>query len=281
MEFEVLGGSPSLSTIAYKTITDKSSLVLKSAPYIQDVTVHQGSSNSPTWKGITNSAPLVETNLVHTIMANINTDAYSMPVIVNNTFGILETNKWVTNLNPQNDVSAYRRIPESSMLGFDYYDGYNWRFDTTRTSLKVPPDGYPEYGFVPNETLPFLTMPPSDKIPEGYYTGLTKQQISISQGNYSVINRYNIKLTNFTDSIWKFNYKTDSKSGVVVGINVDGDEMLYSCAGSFEDGAEHPRYVGRTIEIASNSSINITVDIILTAGNPGWIENEFYLSKVY
>ncbi|MCI5893159.1 MAG: hypothetical protein MRZ66_07150 [Clostridiales bacterium] len=285
MEFEVLSGSPSLSTIAYKTTSDKTQFMLYNAPYIQDVTVATYTSGSPTWKGFADYKPIVETNLSHTIEASVNTDGYSIPMVVQNTFGTITTSNWVTNLNPQNDVSAYPYIAESSMLAFDYIDERNWKFDTKHTSMKNIPEGYIGSNFIPNDTLPYLTLPPGEIIPDGEYVGFKKQQISISQGNYSVENVYNIAVTNNTNSTWKFNYKTTSKSGIVVGISADGDEMLYSCSGSFDDpndsAVKNGRYVGRTVSIPAQSTVNITVSVVLTTGDAGWINNEFYVSKEY
>ena len=280
MEFEVLSGSINLCTVAHKTSSNKNQFLLTNAPYVQDVVVSTQSSNSPTWKGITNAMPYVETDVSYTIGKGISEDAYSMPMTIENTFGTFNLNKWITNLNPQNESSDYHRnVVESSMLAFDYYDGYNWHFNTKRTSMINPPVDYPSEGFTPNEILPFMTMHPGTAISEGYYTGLTKQQISISQGNYSVENVYNILLTNDTDSAWKFNYRTDSTSGVVVGISVNGDEMQYSCSGSFS--SNYSRFVGRTVSIPKNTTVNIKVSVVLTTGDPGWINNEFYLSKEY
>ena len=281
MEFEVLSGSPSLSTVAYKTTSDKTQLVLSDAPYVQDVIVSTQSSGSPTWKGISDFLPRQEASLYHTIKADTNTDNYVIPVRVTNTFGIQETSKWITNLNPQNDVNAYQYIPESSLLGFDYNDGYQWRFDTKRTSLKNPPVDYPDDGFTPNETLPFLTLPPGEVISSGYYSGLKKQQISISQGNYGVEQVYHLTLTNNTNSDWTFNYRTDTKPGTVVGISVDGDEMQYSCSGSFEDNSKYPRFVGRTVELPRAETVDVTVSVVLTTGDSGWVNNEFYMAKKY
>ncbi len=281
MEFEVLSGSTSLSTIAYKTTSDKTKFILYDAPYVQDVTVATYTSGSPTWKGITGFKPIVETNLSHTIESSVNTDGYSIPMVVKNAFGTVTTGKWVTNLNPQNDASAYKYIAESSMLDFDYSDEHDWKFDTKHTSMKNIPEGYAGSNFIPNDTLPYLTLPPGDIIPDGEYVGFKKQQISISQGNYSVENIYNITVTNNTNSAWKFNYRTDSKSGVVVGISADGDEMQYSCSGSFGDNDKYARFVGRTVNVPSKATVNITVSVVLTTGDAGWVNNEFYVSKEY
>lgn len=280
MEFEVLSGTPSLSTVAYKTTTDKTQLSLSHAPYVQEVEVSIQSSGSPTWKGIAQFLPRTEVGLFHTI-TGAESDGYAIPVVIENTFGSQTRSKWTTNLNPQNDAEAYQVIPESSMMGFEYHDGYQWQFNTQRTSLARPPTGYPEEGFIPNDVLPFLTLPPGEVISSGYYAGLKKQQISISQGNYGVEQVYNLTLTNITDADWTFNYRTDTKSGTVVGISVDGDQMQYSCSGSFDDTSAYARFVGRTVTIPGGATVNLTVSVVLTTGDAGWINNEFYIAKVY
>lgn len=101
---------------------------------------------------------------------------------------------------------------------------------------------------------------------------------SVSQGNYSVENIYNLEITNPTSSTWTFNYRTEAISGTVVGISVDGDPMQYSCAGSE---LNYPRFVGRTVEIPSGATVNIKVSVTLTTGDGGGISNEFYLAKKY
>ena len=289
MEFEVVRGSLNLSTVAYKTTSDKTQLSLQSAPYVQDVPVdinsNQDQTYSPTWKGIADSMPYVEVDLAHTIEADESRAEYLIPMEVANTFGITQAETWVSNVNPQNDTNVYQTATESSILGFDYVEGAGarWRFDTKRTSLRDIPNGYSgnQDEFVPNDILPYPTLPPGDKIPDGPYKGFTKHQISISQGNYGVENVYNITIANDSDDTWKFNYRTDSKAGVVVGISVNGDEMEYSCAGSLNDSNLYERFVGRTVSIPAKTSVDITVSVVLTTADTGLVGNEFCLNKEY
>ncbi len=280
MEFEVLSGTPSLSTIAYRAGSDKTAFLLDSAPYVQDVEVSKTSSASPTWKGMTESAPAVDAEINYAVTENEPSDAFSLSFNVNGPFGAAETSKWLTNLNPQNDIFAFRIVPESSMPAFEYNDGSLWRFDTRRTSLRFPPDGLTEQGFEPNGPLPDLSLPPGYTITDGYFQGMKKQQISLSQGNYSVANTYNISITNNTDAVWKINYRTDSGSGVVVGIGANGEPPTYTCAGSLGFKA-FPRFVGPTIEIPPRETVSVTISVTLTTGDNGGITNELFLSRKY
>ncbi len=280
MEFDILSGTPSLSTIAYRTGSDKTSFIINGSPYVQDVEVSQSSSFSPSWKGMADSAPLVNADLSFEITPDIQSDSVSIPVTINGDFGENETSKWITNLNPQNDLFAFRDVPASSMLEFDYNDGFLWRFNTARTSLRFPPVGFSQDDFEPNSPLPDLSLPPGDEIPDGYFKGLKKQQISLSQGNYSVATAYTLTLTNKTDAVWKFNYRTDSGSGTVVGVSANGGETEYNCSGSLGMKAR-PRFVGPTIEVPPGETYTITVSVTLTTGDNGGITNEFYLSRKY
>ena len=279
MEFEVLSGTPSLSTIAYRPGSDKTTFLLSEAPYVQDVEITRESSFSPSWNGIANSAPEADAEIEFQIGPDPPGDSILIPFTINGVFGAADTSKWVTNLNPQNDISAYSLVPESSMLAFEYDDGTLWRFNTERTALRFPPTGFSSEGFEPNGPLPDLSLPPGDEIADGYFKGMKKQQISLSQGNYGVAAAYALTLTNNTDAVWKFNYRTDSGSGIVVGVS-SGGEMSYSCAGSLGSKAK-PRFVGPTIEISPGETRVINVSVTLTTGDNGGITNEFYLSRKY
>ena len=280
MEFEVLSGSPSLSTIAYRAGSDKTSFLINSAPYVQDVEVSKSSSASPTWKGMAEAAAAADADINYTIDENEPSDAFSLSFDVNGPFGTTETSKWITHLNPQNDIFAFRSVPESSMPAFEYNDGSLWRFDTRSTPLRVPPDGLPDQGFEPNGPLPDLSLPPGDIIQDGYFKGMKKQQISLSQGNYSLANIYNLLITNNTDDVWKINYRTDSASGVVVGVSANGERPVYTGAGSLGFKA-FPRFVGPTIEIPPRETVRVIITVTLTTGDNGGITNELFLSRKY
>ena len=77
MEFEVRGGSSTLSTVAYRTNTNREELELITAPYVQGVEVGSGLDGTPTTKGMADSMPIVETDLLkHTIAPPPGTDSY-------------------------------------------------------------------------------------------------------------------------------------------------------------------------------------------------------------
>lgn len=178
-------------------------------------------------KGVADTLPEVETELSYEIDDTV-ADGEYLPVSFTNQYAAdgVTTDKWVTHLNPQDDIWSKYITAESDMLTLKYYDpsklsyyGKNvpeserdsiWVFDTKHSDTK---DYVPESGVSANDYSPNYLLS-AEKDNHGF---------GCSLGNYGVTTRYRINIANNGSKTRYFLYNAQTTSNIVVTMkNADG-----------------------------------------------------------
>jgi len=189
-------------------------------------------------KGKTNSIAETETDIVWNIDNNTINNNYYSPIVfnlgnpngskiqkdMNNQYifysgmdnAVVENSEnsisWTTKLNPANDYTAFYSGDISDIMGYTFTDGQQkkWYFDPFHKR--------------PNKGNGVITT--QEILDYGAQTGHYYDPDSCSMGNFSVIERYNIKLNNNTTQNRKISFMVRTISPFFYQYTIDGNPVI-------------------------------------------------------
>lgn len=237
-------------------------------------------------KGVADSLPEVETELEYVIDDTVQNNSY-LPVTLTNQYAVeaVTTDKWVTNLNPQDDLWSKYITAETDMLTFKYYDpskltyyGKNvpqserdsiWVFDTRHsdTNEYVAESGVSENDYSPNFVLDVT------KDNYGY---------ACSMGNYGVTTRYKLSITNDGSKTRYFNYDATTSANIIVTMkNSDGSLWKGQEQPVIAKGGHGTQNVTDTCayaELPPHTTTEFILEVLLPVNYLGGVTNSFRIS---
>ncbi len=237
-------------------------------------------------KGIADSLPEVEASLEYEIDDSVSDGSYLL-VKFKNQYTDEETtlDKWVTNLNPQDDIWSKYITAESDMLPLKYYDpsklGYygknvpqsrrsdTWIFDTKHSDTK---EYAAESGVSQDDYSPNYELSP-DRDNHGF---------GCSMGNYGVTERYNLKITNNGNRTRYFNYDASTSADIIVTMkNKDGSlrrEQENPVIAKGGHGTSISTDTCAYAELPPHSVTEFTLETLLPVNYLGGLTNAFRIS---
>lgn len=278
LDFEVVSG-----------VVDFNICALKSTGKLKDRTNHDYSApeqpftRDRQYKGIADTLPKVTANIKYTV-DHTDKDGDLVDMMVYNQYrrGGKKTEKWVTNLNPQNDPWSKEICTESDMIVLKLYDDEKlhmygdgvgkhgkdnvWYFDVyhaDNTYMGDELEGKEAKKYKPNEKL--------DRYKDNYLR-------ACNLGNYGVRVCYNLTVSNGTSQTKYFDYIQETgANNIVIVYDKDGNPMTdYAiCKGNKASGALD---VMASIELPAGKKTMFTIETILPANNNGGTLNSFRIS---
>lgn len=264
-DFEILKGTCDINVAALK-----SNGILRDRSHFNKNAAFAPHFNERQYKGIADSLNRVTASMYYLVDYYVY-HGMRLPVTVYNSkfpFGNI-TNVWHTHLNPSSDWLDASGADESNMLGFTYKDpsklkyyGRNvkdsekedvWYFDTKHNDLVDYVDGYGNKAYYKPNT--------NERTPMGYS--------HCNLGNYGVVERYNISMTNTTASMRYVNYKLKTGSNnIVILYDKDGNVMPgYPICKGYTEGVEEDTMA--CIALPPQQQVDFSIEVILTTNYYG------------
>ncbi len=278
VDFEVVEGCVDFNICALKStgvLKDRSNHVYDApeAPFSRD----------RQYKGIAETLPKVNTTLDFMVDYSMKVGDF-FPVMIYNQYNTAgrRTDRWVTNLNPQNAPWAKDLCTESDMIVLKYKDetkldmygsgvgdlakDKTWYFDVyhaDNTEKSEDITGKQAKKYTPNSEL--------DRYTDNYLN-------ACNLGNYGVRVHYDLTVSNGTRDVKYFNYLQEtSANNIVIVYDKDGNVINGSaiCKGNKASGAQD---VMASVELPAGKKTKFSIEVILPANNNGGTINSFYLS---
>jgi len=278
LDFEVISGVVDFNICALKStgrLKDRSNhdYTAPEAPFTRD----------RQYKGIADTLPKVNAKIDYVIdYTDKNGDLIDMMVYNQYNRAGKKTEKWVTNLNPQNDPWSKDLCAESDMIVLKLYDdekldmygegvgehGKNnlWYFDVyhaDNTYMDDSVEGKEAKKYAPNQKL--------DRYTDNYLR-------ACNLGNYGVRVCYNVNISNGTNKTKYFDYIQETgANNIVIVYDNEGKPMndYAICKGNKGSGAFD---VMASIELPAGKKSRFTIETILPANNNGGTLNSFRIS---
>ncbi|MDP4152509.1 MAG: copper amine oxidase N-terminal domain-containing protein [Bacillota bacterium] len=226
------------------------------------------------YKGIADTLPAVNTDLSYSINDKI-TAGTLLPVKVYNQYipeGSVVT-KWMTNINPQEDIWSRPSCTESDMLSFKYFDpeklsfyGSNvadaqkdqyWVFDDFHSDTKDSAGGIPNYP---------LTI------------GKDNRGSGCNLGNYGVSVNYHVTINNTGDKTRYLYYKLSSSSPNYVTVKDENGNVINGYAVRKNPYETKSEKVMACVKLPAKTTSKFTIEQILPANFPGGMGNSFEIN---
>lgn len=232
------------------------------------------------YKGVADTLPKMNTTLRYTITDKAE-EGEKLPVRIYNQYNKAGkySDKWVTNLNPQNDRWSYDLCAESDMIVLKYKDPTKlnyygsgvrpsqkddiWYFDVFHADNTEPSDdlsGKNKDKYVPNKTV---------SVKEQNYLS------ACNLGNYGVRVNYKMEIYNNTDEEKYAYYKLATGSNNIVILYDENQNPVNDyaiCKGVYPDGTEHTMACVKLLPKKQNV---FYLDVILPANCNGGMLNYF------
>lgn len=230
-------------------------------------------------KGVADSLPQVTAKLAYTV-DNETEDGTLLPVIITNQYATdpVETTRWCTNLNPQDDIWSKYITAENDMLTLKYKDaskltyyGSNsenksdiWIFDTRHSDTRHFDSAF---GISPEDYEPNFVL------------DVTKdnQGMGCSMGNYGVTTTYRLEIENKSDEEKWFEYKSTTASNIIAYISDENGEFSYAAAKKLSLPAAEEYLVSQRLEPGRTTVFNLNV--ILPVNYNGGLQNSFVINS--
>lgn len=277
MDFEVLSGNVDFDIAALK-----STGVLKDRSH-HDYNAADGSfKRERQYKGIAATLPKVSANLSFSVNDG-DRDGDFFPVTVYNQYNTAGklTDKWVTNLNPQNDKWSRDICAESDMLKIKYFDPSKldlygdgvsdskktpwWFFDvfhTDTTYVSQEKNAQSENKFIPNRTV------------SRYEDNLLE---ACNLGNYGVRVNYKVSIKNNCNYDRYVYYNLETGSNNIVILYDENKNPVYDFALSKGNKADGTPDTMACVKLEKNKTTKFYIDVILPANNNGGMLNSLVL----
>lgn len=232
-----------------------------------------------TQKGIADSLPKVNTYLEYTIDDSMKDGDYIKNTVYNQYQPKgYTTEAWCSHLNPQDDIWSKNIAVESDLLPLKYKDDFKlqhyginvpeadrdnvWIWDAYHSDTPAyqgSVTGYSEENYIPNYPLSV------DRKNEGY---------ACNMGNYGVIESYNLKVRNTTDSDKYFEYVAETISSIAAYVEDENGTHSGFLKGS-KSKAEKDTMA--SVLIPSGEEKEFTVNVVLPINYVGGIRNYFQI----
>ena len=277
MDFEVISGSVDFDIAALK-----STGILKDRSHHNYNAADGNFKRERQYKGIAQTLPKVCATLNFSINKN-DKEGDFLPVNVYNQYqpaGKL-TDKWVTNLNPQNDKWSRDICAESDMLKIKYEDKTKldlygesvpdikktpwWFFDVFHTDTVNPSQEklkQSEKKFIPNRTV----SRDEDNLLE-----------ACNLGNYGVRVNYKISIKNNCDYDRYVYYNLETGSNNIVILYDENENPVQEFAVSKGNKADGSLDTMACVKLEKNKTTTFYLDVILPANNNGGMLNSLVL----
>lgn len=241
------------------------------------------------YKGIADTLPLVETSLM---FAFNDSNPYNsrLPVTVFNEFerGGKKVEWWKTQINPQADTYNADYGAESDMIRLKYNDptkyaaygssyggakNWTWRFDAFYSDTYQYPANRASSNN-PNFVLPrpYIVYNPSQAL----YNGSSNANSASNLANYGVVTRYHYEVYNYSNDLrfMSFNLETETNNVIVLRHPNDPEGNYFAMYKGDSAVKVLDSFFFASAEGAGGyNGVGIIVDIILTTGGVGGMEN--------
>lgn len=234
-----------------------------------------------TQKGIADSLPEVQSNIMRFTIDDSTENGCRLPVTVKNQY-VPDGNTvytWVSNINPVADAWSKNTAVESDMLTLEYEDDNKlsyygskvnrknnvWVFDTKRAACSQydTRSGKSSEEYEPN----FI-------IDDIYRSDIASAACNL--GNYGVTETYRLEIENSGSKDRYFNYTITSKSNVIVYIS--DDKGVIGKAYSKGVTADANETVMASVLIPAGKAVRFNVSSILPVNVNGGLNNSFVIS---
>ena len=230
-------------------------------------------------KGISDSINKVNTELSYTIDDWTWSDT-KLPVTVYNCYqpNGYTTDRWYTHLNPHADEWSYDLCAESDMLSFKYYDPNKKYFYGKSVKDK---DDYWYFDTEHNDTSTYPGMAFGQKsyyVPNSIADGKAPREYVCNLGNYGVIERYKINITNNGNMTRYFNYSLSTASNNVVVLRDENGNSVNGYA--LCKGTNKMRIPDNMacVELPAQKTTSFIIDVVLTTNYAGGMENSMIIT---
>ncbi len=229
-------------------------------------------------KGVAPSLPQVSAELSYVIDDSTESGT-ALPVTIHNQYVPegAELTKWLTNLNPQDDIWSKRATVENDMLPLYYKDDSKlnfygkkvtkrdniWVFDTTRSDTRQYEPAFassPEY-YEPNFKLD---------------VSADNQGYGCSMGNYGVITSYHINVTNTGSKPRYFEYRATTSANLIVYMSDENNDFEFAVAKTMSTPAKTDYLASR--EISPGETAVFYINTLLPVNYTGGTQNEFVIN---
>ena len=237
-----------------------------------------------TLKGIADTLPEVETDLMHFTIDDSMESGERLPVTVKNQY-VPDGNTvytWVTNINPVADKWSKNTAAESDMLSFKYEDDNKlsyygkdvsrknnvWIFDTKHAACS---------GYDSRSGKSADEYEPNFVIDDIFRSDIATAACNL--GNYGVTETYRLEVENSGDRDRYFNYTITSKSNVIVYTS-DEDGAITDAYSKSTTGTANETVMASVL-IPARETVRFSVSSQLPVNVNGGLQNSFVISDTY
>lgn len=237
-----------------------------------------------TVKGIADTLPEVETDVLEYTIDDSDIDGTILPGTVYNQYSPdgLTVENWCSNINPVSDYWSKTIAVESDMIKLEYEDdnkltyyGENvedrdniWRFDTRHTSAS-------EYVSISGKDPEDYS--PNFEVEDIYQTGI--EPVACNLGNYGVIEKYNLEITNNGTHDRYFEYNIMTKSDVVVFAADENGKFDEAYRKGITDDAVYTPMA--SVLLPAGETTRFSVNMFIPVNVNGGIQNRFIIRDSY
>lgn len=234
-----------------------------------------------TQKGIADTLPKVNVDLEYTIDNSVKDG----DLIPNKVFNQYEpdgyvTTAWCSHLNPQDDIWSKTIAVQSDLITLTYQDDHKLELygknvkDNDKDNIWIWDPFHSDTGSYPGAA----TWYSADDYVPNYELSVKRNNegYACSMGNYGVIESYNLKVKNTTNTDRYFEYITETASSIAV--YVEDEDGKHS---GFLKGENNPatKDTMASVLIPANSEKEFTINMVLPINYVGGIRNSFQINN--